>query len=688
MAINRDKVLKAAAKYLKKEQWDNAVVEFRKILEENPNDTYILNQIGDCYLKKGDTDKAVKEFEKAAEIFRRDKQNYKAIAMYRKILRNNPEMFDVHSKLAQLFAEQGLIREAIDQYKCVADSYSDKGQASEALDTYQHIVDLDPGNPQMRLRLAELYQKEGFSEKAIREYSRVAEHLFKMGDQEEAIDIWKKAIDADPNNISARIGLINAYEEMGKVDEALKALKYALDLYEDNTELLMVAGEIYTRQENLEQAQKAYERALRFNPNDLNAMEALAVNLALQGKLAHGTKVIDRVIKHRYKRREYGYALKALKEFSKAAPEHLETHQKLAVVYQKLGQDKGEYEEYEYIADYYYKKGKWEEAFNVYESLHKHEPANPKFKERLEEIGKKIGRKVSESLEVAPPIFEEKPSFEEDEDIEISEEIFSDDFEDEPITTEQLKDESFIKEAEPSKSGSGTMELKEEDILEEVDVYMRYGLRRKAVDLIRDSLRSNPNQPKLRRRLKELTEDLRKVKAAKQPAPPKVKKAAPPVKKKAAPKPEAVDSLKAELEELFKDIKAGVSQQLGKEDYESHYNMGIGYKEMGMLDEAIEEFMISSQSQAFFVDSYSMIGLCYTSKGMYPQAVQTYQKALKHPNIELEAKLGIHYQMSEIFEKSGRLGEALKIYAKIYKQNPNFRDIKAKIRSLRKQLGR
>ena len=46
---------------------------------------------------------------------------------------------------------------------------------------------------------------------------------------------------------------------------------------------------------------------------------------------------------------------------------------------------------------------------------------------------------------------------------------------------------------------------------------------------------------------------------------------------------------------LEKTFKKGVEEQAGREDSDTHYNLGIAYKEMGLLDEAIAEFLLTRE---------------------------------------------------------------------------------------------
>jgi tetratricopeptide (TPR) repeat protein len=734
MAVNKQRILKNVSRYIRNGQWDSAVVELRKILAEDPDDCNILNQVGDCYMKKGETEKAVAEYEKAAEVYRRAGQNVKAIAMYRKILRTNPDMSEINSRLAQLFAEQGLIREAIEQYKSVADSYTERGEIGQVLDTYQHIVDLDPGNPRTRLRLAELYEKEGFTEKGVREYARVAEHFLRNDEVDQGLEIYKRAANVDPSNISAKLGLIRAYEQLDRYDEAMRLLNYAIDVYPDNIELLMNSGRINVVLKNFPEAQSAYEKVLRLNPNDLEARERLGVVFGLQGKYEKGAQLIDVVVRQRYKRQEYGFALKALKEFAEAAPDHLETHQKIAVIHQKLGQEEQEVKELEYIADYYLRQRKLDEAYDMYERLIQKNPENPDYRDKLDEITSilgsddyysdrreeavsPLGRPASRAPVEAPPETFDMEEMESSMMNQMDEELNLDDYDElndlnrepDPLQQEIEKltpQDVTIPDADPGEDEAAAVE----GVIEEVQVYLRYGLERKALELLDSSLKKYPRNQELQKALRQLrkpatakpvsSEIIRKPAAPAKapPAPPKkrpvVAKAPPTARPVAKPvrkptKPKIVHSggdTAEELENLFADIKSSVKMSLKNEDYEAHYNMGIGYKEMGMLDEAIEEFETAAHGESLFVNCQVMIGSCCMAKGKYADAIRSLKQCLSHPQITLESKQAIYYELGLAYEKIGKTRDALKAFARVYKIKPNFRDVTARIKRLKKRL--
>jgi len=142
------------------------------------------------------------------------------------------------------------------------------------------------------------------------------------------------------------------------------------------------------------------------------------------------------------------------------------------------------------------------------------------------------------------------------------------------------------------------------------------------------------------------------------------------------------------LAQIFEEFKKGVDQQLGKEDYDTRYNLGIAYKEMGLTDEAIAEFQLAAKDDGRLLECSSMLGLCFMEKGMPKLAVKWFEKGLKAPGRLDEEYQGLRYDLAAAHEASGDLDASLRIYSDIFSQDASFRDVGAKVRNLRKALGR
>jgi tetratricopeptide (TPR) repeat protein len=136
------------------------------------------------------------------------------------------------------------------------------------------------------------------------------------------------------------------------------------------------------------------------------------------------------------------------------------------------------------------------------------------------------------------------------------------------------------------------------------------------------------------------------------------------------------------LEEIFKEFKKGVEQQLDSEDYDTHYNLGIAYKEMGLIDEAIGEFQLASKDPMRAVECASMLGLCFLEKGMPQLAIKWYRKGLEMPEILAEENVGLLYDLGSAYVEVGDTENAQKAFEEVYSLSPNYRDIVTRIKQL------
>ena len=136
------------------------------------------------------------------------------------------------------------------------------------------------------------------------------------------------------------------------------------------------------------------------------------------------------------------------------------------------------------------------------------------------------------------------------------------------------------------------------------------------------------------------------------------------------------------LEEIFREFKKGVEQQLSPEDYETHYNLGIAYKEMSLTDEAISEFQRAAKSQQYAVECCSMLGLCFLEKGLPQLAIKWYRKGLDSVGIREEDRLGLQYDLANLYADLGDRENAYRTFLEIYGSNASFRDVGERVKEL------
>ncbi len=141
------------------------------------------------------------------------------------------------------------------------------------------------------------------------------------------------------------------------------------------------------------------------------------------------------------------------------------------------------------------------------------------------------------------------------------------------------------------------------------------------------------------------------------------------------------------LDEIFKAFKKGVEQQVDSQDYETHYNLGIAYKEMGLVDEAIGEFQYAARDPGKTVECCEILGLCFREKGMPQLALKWYQKGLDMPNLGEHEGTGLRYDVAEVFREQGDYKKAMQLYTEVYGLDSTYRDVAVKIKEMKKLLG-
>src|SRR5205809_947483 len=201
MAIQRDKVIATAEKLVAKGKIEDAIKEYQKLLIDNPVDINTLNRIGDLWVRINRNEEAVSAFATIADHYSDDGFFLKAIAIYKKINKLDPSKLDIYAKLANLYAQQGLTMEAKSQYQVLADYYLKHGDPGNALVIYRKISDLDPNSINVHVKLADLYSQNNQTSDALKEYDRVGRMLLKRGMLDEAVQVFRKAQKSDAANV-------------------------------------------------------------------------------------------------------------------------------------------------------------------------------------------------------------------------------------------------------------------------------------------------------------------------------------------------------------------------------------------------------------------------------------------------------------------------------------------------------
>ena len=227
--FNKAKVLASAEKYVQQGKLQNAISEYEKITKEDPKDQTVLNTIGDLYAREGQNDRAAHYFKKVGDQYAQNGFTVKAIAIYKKLAKLQPHELETTTKLAELYAQQGLLNDARAQYMHVADHALRSGDNNQAARIFQRILELDPENANMQAKLADLYVKIGKKDDARKIYQTAAEGLYARGLLDAAGEALDKALSLDPENKEAVLlrGMIAAGS--GDHSSAIRHLEQAAE---------------------------------------------------------------------------------------------------------------------------------------------------------------------------------------------------------------------------------------------------------------------------------------------------------------------------------------------------------------------------------------------------------------------------------------------------------------------------
>ena len=231
MAINRDKVLEAAQKYVEKKKYDKAVQEYQKLIDADPNDARTLLKIGDLQAKQFLHADAISTYETVGKLYAHQGFALKAIAVYKQIreiiAKHVPQLEEryghITPKLAELYQQLGLTSDALAALDEVATRLQRQQRDQEAIEVFRKIVELDPTNPLPHLRLAEALSRVKDTDGAVFEFKTAASQLAGIGRRDDALKVLERLLHHKPDAEQARI-CAELYLSRGQPQDGMQAL--------------------------------------------------------------------------------------------------------------------------------------------------------------------------------------------------------------------------------------------------------------------------------------------------------------------------------------------------------------------------------------------------------------------------------------------------------------------------------
>jgi tetratricopeptide (TPR) repeat protein len=135
----------------------------------------------------------------------------------------------------------------------------------------------------------------------------------------------------------------------------------------------------------------------------------------------------------------------------------------------------------------------------------------------------------------------------------------------------------------------------------------------------------------------------------------------------------------ADFQDMLQKFKQGIAENVEEEDHQSHYDLGVAYKEMGLLDEAIAEFQKALRAPKNRVPTYEALGQCFIEKEQYPMAATILSRALHEPNMSEDQLVGVLYLLGRCAQERGQRDAAIEYYQRVFVVDIQFQDVSERL---------
>jgi len=417
MAFNKAKAQESALKFLQQGKVGQAIAEYLLILRQDPRDQATLMTVGDLFVRQGDTKQATEYFEKLAQLFLKDGFNSKAIAIYKKIGKLAPAETLPLERLADLYVQQGVLSEARPLFLQLAEIYLKENRSQQAVEVLHKLLEVEPDNPRVQSRLAELYAAMGKKSEAAQTYLNSARRLLDHGDLAEAQKWIDRALQADPANTAAVQLKAQAVGSTERPDSAIAMLERLPDAEAGGEttslliDLLLKAGQT-SRAHDL--ARKAFTRSREHFP----LVHRVAVALLEGGEADVALELLGEIRDAMTEAGEHESLSQALASAAERLPTRLEPQEWLVDLYRKTSDSFRLSDAVAHLADAYAGACQFDRAEGLYMELLERDPENEPLCQRLNQVRAKMGRepvaapqaeRIIESISTAPAPTAEHP---------------------------------------------------------------------------------------------------------------------------------------------------------------------------------------------------------------------------------------------------------------------------------------
>lgn len=724
MSSKKDKFLESAQRFILKGQIDRAIKDYEQIVALDPKEIRHRQRLAELLVRAGRKEEAIGEYDAIGKYYADNGYFLKAIAVYKQIQKLDPGNIKVTLTLASLNEKQGLIGNALAEYGLSVDYYEKNGQLSEALKVIEQMLAIDADNPATCQKYAEMLYVMGVHEKAYQTFTQLSQSLKKRGNEYAFEQVNARIGVLFPDRQEPSLEMLAEQVKNGDVENAIPKLSGLIKKDSSNLHAWKLLVEAYRLKEDSERLKLTFSLIIRMFPDELFAREGIincafnegdfndAVELlslhvpyfeaqgahpaleALYLKFLERSSDDGRIIaglKSLYEKIGDGEKLAALESRLNTRPVILPAEEEPVDSEIPLTFDDADVAEEQTSAF----PAEQLEAAETVITAESSEPSEPEWEEEIylaidDEGGEEAAAFVPEPEPVLQvekiPAVDELDSAVEDEEVGAkltfdTNQPIEFDFEESPLIPSDNEDD-LLQEPAEEVAISEVLEPQEMDFPEPAYV----SGEAETAEALNDSARKEEitsfamGEPAedigeesalfsldISEDMDEFLDQFDELLTLPLEAEPVV----------------SAKFDKYSWDGMFSEFKKGIDAQVDVGDTETHYDLGIAYKEMGLFDDAIKEFQNASLNPQRKVDCLTLQAVCYREKGEFGMAEELLQNGIGLEELAGAELLSLKYELAFLYENSGRMDDAFSIYSEVNAVNPDFHGVAGKIALLK-----
>jgi len=699
----RAKIEAQAEKLIRRSKLQEAILEYRKLLSGDEQDFPIRNVMGDLFVRMNQTQEAVAEFQKIAAFYQEKGLYSKAIAIFKRINRIDPNHLESMTQLAQLYEGQGFTSEAKSEYAKLARALEKKKKSDEAVQVYERLVQLSPQDMTTRATLAELYQKAGKVDEAVEEFNTVAEYKMRNNKLNEARTLLETAKELKEDYPRTLTNLIDLFKHEDKKKEAMDLVNEILTKDKENIKALYLLGNLHFEDGNLKEAEEILSKIISLRPKEVEARIKIGKIHIQKNELDQAFEIYDPLVDTLVRKQKEDKAVGLLGLILSAKKAHLPTLEKLMLLYKIMNQPKSLKIICEVLLEQYQKNNLREKMLTILQELIELFPENEIYYQELrnlkvelgisdEELGaEQVSIRVDEAQDIIESSLAKADLYVEQGLVRNAKRMLENlvmRFPDEPkisIKLEQVKARAAKIKAKDIVGKLETVQKKETEIFDHlpgidspdsgVPSKRGYDDRLTAADIFAETdlipivTEFAERKTQFYDLSSAINEELEAITAV----------------FNYQMRGDTAHVEKA-LTDIVADFRRALDDKVDREDYDSHYNLGIAFMEQGLYDEAIEECKLAAKDKKLKIDSCSMISHCYRQKKDLKQAMKWLDDTEKLVEADSPQYFALQYEKASLHEDLQEQAQALKLYRKIAEWDGAYRDVSEKLKALEGQV--